>query len=87
LARAEEKRGDIPAAQNIYQQIGRLTTGKMWWGDMYARSFHRLGIIYQQRGMTEEAVRSFEKFLSLWESADLGKAEREDARARLEVLE
>jgi hypothetical protein len=36
--------------------------------------------------MTEEAARSFEKFLSLWESADLGKAELEDARARLEDL-
>jgi tetratricopeptide (TPR) repeat protein len=86
LGRAEEKRGDIPAAQDIYQQIGGLTTGKMLWGDMYSRSYYRLGIILQERGMTEEAVRSYEKFLSLWEGADLGKVEQEDARKRMEGL-
>ncbi|MFC2141993.1 protein kinase [Acidobacteriota bacterium] len=86
LARAEEIRDDITAAQDLYRQIGRLTNGKMLWGDMYARSYYRLGIIFQERGMTEEAVQAFEKFLSLWDGADMGRAEQEDARSRLDSL-
>ena len=86
LAQAAEAKGDIRKAQAQYEKITLLTSGRMAWGDLYALSFYRLGKIYQERGMKEEALGHFEKYLELWEQADTGTAERQDAQNQINNL-
>jgi DNA-binding SARP family transcriptional activator len=45
-----------------------------------------IGNIYEQQGNRSKAIENYEKFLSVWKNADLGIAEVEDVKKRLEVL-
>ena len=45
-----------------------------------------LGKICEEQGDTAEAIEHYEKFLSLWESADPGLDEVDDAKKRLAEL-
>ena len=86
LASAERMRGDVYKAQNYYEQMISLTTGKLKWGDLYSVSRYHLGRIYQQKGMKQEAVDQFERFLKLWKNADFAQKEREDAEKQIGLL-
>jgi len=86
LALVYFKSGDIKKAQEEYDKITSLTTGRLWWGDIYAKSFYMLGKIYEQQGDTAKAIEHYEKFLDLWKDADPGIAEVEDAKERLAGL-
>ncbi len=86
LALAYYKAGDSEAAREEYEKITKLTSGRLWDGDIYAKSFYMLGKIHEQQGDTAQAIEHYEKFLSLWKDADPGIAEVEDARKRLENL-
>ncbi|UCE42321.1 MAG: tetratricopeptide repeat protein, partial [Candidatus Aminicenantes bacterium] len=86
LALAYYKSGDIKAAQLEYEKIIHLTSGRISYGDIYAKSFFMLGKIYEQQGDTAQAIKNYEKFLDLWKDADPGIAEVEDARKRLAGL-
>jgi tetratricopeptide (TPR) repeat protein len=44
------------------------------------------GQIYEKQGNTVKAIEHYEKFLDLWEDADPGIAEVNDARERLAGL-
>lgn len=86
LASTEEKSGNIENAQQYFEKISSLTTGRLTWGDIYARSFYMLGKIYQKKGWNGKAIEHFEKFLYLWNNADPDLTETEDARNQLAIL-
>jgi tetratricopeptide (TPR) repeat protein len=86
LAEAYERAGDLEKATETYQNILTLTTGRLRWGDIYARSHYRLGRLYQKKGSPAEAASHFEKFLEVWKNADPGLPEIEDAKKQAALL-
>jgi tetratricopeptide (TPR) repeat protein len=74
---------DLVNARKTFEAIVSLTSGRMNFGDIYARSFYRLGLIAEKQGDRVAAQRNYEKFLVLWKDADPGLPELEDARKRL----
>jgi tetratricopeptide (TPR) repeat protein len=86
LAAACYQSGDLPKAMETYQRIVSLTTGRLQWGDIYARSYYWLGKIHQKSGNGPEAAAHYENFLELWKNADGGLPEVDDAKKQLEVL-
>ena len=86
LAIAYYKSGNLDAARKEYEKITRLTSGRLFHGDIYTKSFYMLGKIYEEQGDTAKAIEHYEKFLDLWKDADPGIAEVEDAKKRLAGL-
>jgi len=86
LASAYYKAGDIEKARAEYERIISLTSGRLYWGDIFAKSFYMLGKIYEEKGWKGKAIEHYEKFLELWKDADSGIPEVEDARKRLTKL-
>ena len=69
-----------------YEKIISLTTGRLYYGDIYAKAFYMLGKIYEEQGNTAKAIDHYEKFLNLWKDANPSIAEAEDASKRLAGL-
>ena len=86
LALAYLKAGNIEKAREEYENIISLTVGRLYAGDIYAKSFYMLGKIHEQQNDKVKAIEHYEKFLTLWKDADPGIAEVEDARKRLAWL-
>ena len=86
LASAYYQTGDPEKASEQYAKIVSLTTGRLRYGDIYARSFYWLGKICQQKGWEGKAIEHYEKLLQLWEEADLGLPEITDAKKQLDIL-
>jgi serine/threonine protein kinase/tetratricopeptide (TPR) repeat protein len=86
LAQTYYEAGEMDKARETYTRINRFTLGRLWWGDIYAKSYYMLGKIWEQKGDTAKAIEHYEKFLDLWKEADPGIAEVEDARKRLDGL-
>jgi eukaryotic-like serine/threonine-protein kinase len=82
LAQAYMLAGDLAKARETYEKITALTTGRMMWGAIYARSFYHLGLIAERQGDKARAQEQFRKFLDLWKDADPGLQEVADARKR-----
>ena len=87
LAEAYEGMGNIDKAQETYERISNMTSERLIFGDIYARSFYQLGRIFEQRGNTAKAIEHYRIFLDLWKNADTGLPEVDDARARLAALQ
>jgi len=73
----------LEKAEEEYKKIISLTTGRLFYGDIYAKSFYMLGKIYEKKGWIGKAIEHYEKFLDLWKDADPGIAEVEDAKKRV----
>jgi serine/threonine protein kinase/predicted Zn-dependent protease len=86
LARALYESGELDKARNEYEKITLLTTGRHYYGDLYAKAFYMLGKIAEQQGDKLRARENYRKFLDLWKDADPGLPEVEDARRRLAGL-
>ncbi len=86
LALAYYKMGDLDSAQEEYEKITSLSRGRIYYGDIYAKSFYMLGKTYEQQNDTAKALEHYQKFLALWKDADAGMPEAEDARKRLAGL-
>jgi tetratricopeptide (TPR) repeat protein len=86
LALAYFGSGDLDKAGAEYRKIKALTTGRLSYGDIYARSFYMLGKIAEQQGDKARARENYRKFLDLWKNADPGLPEPEDAKKRLAGL-
>jgi serine/threonine protein kinase/tetratricopeptide (TPR) repeat protein len=86
LASAYYLSEDIESALKEYERIKNLTTGRLQYGDIYAKSFYMLGKIYEQKDYKGKAIEHYEKFLDLWKDADPGIAAVDDARKRLAGL-
>ncbi len=83
LAMAYYGSGEREKAREEYEQILNLTIGKLYYGDIYARSLYWLGKIYDEEGLKDKAIEYYQRFLDLWKDADSGLAEVEDAEKRL----
>jgi tetratricopeptide (TPR) repeat protein len=86
LGQAHYRKGDMEKARDVYEKIPNLTTGRLAYGDIYARSFYWLGKIYERLGNKSKALENYRKFLDLWKNADPGLPEVEDAKKRLAAL-
>jgi tetratricopeptide (TPR) repeat protein len=87
LALAYYKAGDFEKAQVEYERIISLISGRLLYGDIYAKSFYMLGKIYQEKGMNVKAIEHYEKFLALWKDADPGIQEVSEAKKQLAALQ
>jgi tetratricopeptide (TPR) repeat protein len=85
LGLAYYESGNLEKAKEAFERITGMTSGRIYDGDLYAKSFYMLGKIYEQQGDTAKAIENYEKFLDLWKDADPGIAEVEDAKERLAV--
>jgi tetratricopeptide (TPR) repeat protein len=86
LAEAYYKAEDLAKALEEYKRISSLTFSRMWDGDIYAKSFYMMGMIYERIGRKAKATENYGRFLELWKDADPGIPEVNDARKRLEAL-
>jgi len=86
LASAYYESGDLERAREEYEKILTFTVGKIYFGDIYARSLYWLGRIYEAQGDAAQAVEHYGQFLTLWKDADPGFDEVEEARKRLADL-
>lgn len=86
LALAHFRSEDLANAQRRYEEIVKLTYGRLYQGDVYVKSFHMLGLLAEKQGKREIARELLQKFLDLWKDADPSLAEVEDACARLAGL-
>ena len=86
LADAYQLGGRLDKAAETYARIHELRTDSTDWGAVYARSYYKLGKIYEQMGKKPEAREEYRKFLDLWKNADPGLPEVSDAKTRLANL-
>ncbi len=87
LALALYESGNTERAREEYEKILTFTTGKLYAGDIYARSLYWLGRIYEEKDQKSEAIEYYKKFLDLWKDADPGFPEVDYARKRLAGLQ
>jgi serine/threonine protein kinase/tetratricopeptide (TPR) repeat protein len=83
LAQAYVLAGDYEKARQTYEKITTLTTGRLEWGDIYARSYYHLGLIAEHQGDKSRARENYRKFLSIWKDADPIFPALADAKKRL----
>lgn len=86
LALAFYKAGNLEKAQEQYERIISLTTGRLFFGHLFAKSFYMLGKIYQEKGWEGKATEHYAQFLEFWKDADPSMPEVEDAKERLKKL-
>ena len=86
LGQAYFRAGDLENAEKEYLKIISLARGRLQNGDFYAKSFHMLGKIYEQKGLIDKAIEHYEKFLDLWKDADPDLPEVAEARQSLAKL-
>ena len=86
LALAYHESGDLKAARDAFEALVGFIPGRNAYGDLYAKSYYRLGRIYEQLENNTKAIENYEKFLELWKDADPGIPEVEQGRARLAGL-
>jgi eukaryotic-like serine/threonine-protein kinase len=86
LASAYFRSGDLDEARVEFEKVTNLTTGRLHFGDLYAKSFYWLGKIAEAQKDKARARENYGKFLDLWKDADPGQPEVDEAKARLAVL-
>jgi tetratricopeptide (TPR) repeat protein len=87
LAYAYFLAGNVEQAQKQYEMIIRLTMGRLFYGDIYAKSYYMLGKIYQQKDWKGKAIENYKTFLELWKEADPNIPEIKDAKKQLSILQ
>ncbi len=85
-ALAYYQHGDLEKALNQLEKIVSLSTGRLMWGDIYAKSFYWLGKIYQEKRWIGKAIENYEMFLKLWNDADPDLTEIDEAKRQLETF-
>jgi serine/threonine protein kinase/Tfp pilus assembly protein PilF len=78
--------GNMQMARDEFEAIVEFLPGRTLFGDLYAQSYYKLGLIYEQQRNRAKAQENYEKFLGLWKDADSGLPEVDDARKRLAGL-
>ena len=73
-------------ARKSFEDVTRMTTGRLFFGKLYPKSFYLLGQIHEKMGDKVKAIENYGKFLDLWKNVDPGRPEVEDARKRLAGL-
>ncbi len=83
LAEALYAAGEPIKALEKLEELRALSVGRLAYGDMYARSYYKLGKIREENGLSDIAIEFYHRFLALWEAADPGIPEVLDARQRI----
>ncbi len=86
LAAAYYASGNKEKAREEYEKILTMAMGKLYYGDIFARSLYWLGKISEEKGLKSKAVEYYERFLTLWKDAGPGVPEVGDARKRMAAL-
>jgi hypothetical protein len=60
----------LEKARAEFEKIIGLTTGRLNFGDIYAKSFYMLGTIYEKTGDKLKAEEHYRQFVDLWKNAD-----------------
>jgi tetratricopeptide (TPR) repeat protein len=89
LGRAYDAAGEPDSAIAAYERylstpfVFRMFSDAIW----LARTYHRLGELYEERGKREKAAEYYAKFVRLWKDADPElKPEITEVKRRLEAL-
>jgi len=48
-----------------YEKITTLTTGRYYYGHIYAKAFYNLSKTYEQKGFKGKAIDAYNKFIEL----------------------
>jgi TolB-like protein/Flp pilus assembly protein TadD len=57
-----------------------------YWRIASVKAHYWLGVVYEQQGKKDQAIKEYEKFLEIWKDADFKSVELQDAKVRLEKL-
>ena len=85
---------------NAYLQVGRLDEAvaefeklltrydseRVWSPIASVKTYYLLGLAYEKSGWNKKAIEKYEEFLNIWQNADPGIKEVEDAKERLSKL-
>jgi tetratricopeptide (TPR) repeat protein len=86
LARAFVANGELDKAIAAYENLITFDPQKRGRYLIHPLYHYRLAKLYQEKGWSGKAIEQYEKFLDIWENADPGIAEVEDAKQRLAGL-
>jgi tetratricopeptide (TPR) repeat protein len=86
LARAYEQNGEPDKAIAEYERLTTIGPQNISRALIYPINYYRLARLYEKRGAKSKAAENYRRFLGLWQDADPGFPEVEDARKRLEGL-
>jgi len=86
LARAYKKNGDIDKAIVEYERLTTFDPNSKDRRLIHPRYHYRLADLYHIKSLNEKAIEQYSKFLRLWENADPGMEEVDDAKERLAEL-
>jgi serine/threonine protein kinase/Flp pilus assembly protein TadD len=74
------------AAMVLEKGLLRYDSSRFYSPILAAKTYYRLGIVYEKSGWKYKAMHNYEEFLDIWKNADPGLPEVADARQRLEKL-
>jgi serine/threonine protein kinase/tetratricopeptide (TPR) repeat protein len=86
LAGAYEQLGNVEKAEEYYRLISEMPVGKLAFGELYAKSFFKLGRIYQNMDWKGKAIEHYEVFQKLWDDADPDLPYAQTAKKQLDLL-
>jgi len=87
LARIYQKQGAQDQAIAEYERLIKFNPDSKDRSLIHPLHYYRLAKLCEQRGWKGKAIEHYEKFLTLWHSADPGTPEVEDAKKRLASLQ
>ncbi len=87
LAEAFYARGDPGRAYEELNKLRALSTGRLGFGDLYARTFYKQAKISEEKLFPETAAKLYAKFLFFWGEGDPGSSDLSDARLRLRAIQ
>ncbi len=69
-----------------FEKARDLSSGRLSYGDLYARIYYKLGKIREEYGLHDIASDIYQKFLELWQDSDPLLQEKQDAEKRLRAV-
>jgi tetratricopeptide (TPR) repeat protein len=75
------------AVDEFESLMSRYTYQRAYWAFRNVKMHYHLGVAYEMSNWTDRAIEQYERVLSIWEDADEGIEEIEDAQARLARLQ
>jgi len=78
---------DLEKAREEYERIIALTYGRLYYGNIYVKSYYMLGKIYQERRLNKEALEHYRRFIDLWREAEHDFPEIADAKKQIAALQ